>query len=266
MNRALSKYQNIKFLTGGITRESVLDNLATDGYCIFRGTNIHQDIFSDDDDVMMSSTQHLQSCLFGENFPQKMMNYAMGTDSRDKQRNKSLLSVSKISSGHWVPYHNELLYTNEFPRIVAFICVKAPEVGGQTPICNTIEFGVTTQLEFPLTSQLTVESVECHCANSFRTYYQLPKMMRSKFDKYGIKYVRSLVKPHWDSTISHNFCQFTISYVVVVSARPRSAGQVHGTKYSQQPFGFGLSHSHILHCSNNLDIQSCEVGVIRRYR
>jgi len=175
MNWALSKYHNIKLLTGGLTRESVLENLTTNGYCVFRGTDIHHDIFSEDDDVMMSSTQHLQSCLFGENFTDKMMNYEMGTDARDKQRNKALLSVSKISSGHWVPYHNELLYTNEFPRIVAFICVQAPAVGGQTPICNTIE-----------------------------TYYQLPKMMRSKFDKYGIKYVRNLRDKSMEQSIRNN--------------------------------------------------------------
>jgi len=175
MNKALSKYQNIKFLTGGMTRETVLDQLSTEGYCIFRGTNLHRDIFSDDDDVMLSATEHIQSCLFGEDFSGKIMNYAMGTDARDKQRNQALLSVSKISSGHWVPYHNELLYTNEFPRVISFICVKAPAIGGQTPLTNTIE-----------------------------TYYQMPKMMRNKFDKYGIRYVRNLRDKMMEQSITNN--------------------------------------------------------------
>ena len=175
MNRALSKYQNIKFLTGSMSRESVLNQLSTDGYCIFRGTDIHKSIFSEEDEVMYSAMQHVQSCLFGDDFVDKMMNYAMGTDARDKQRNSQLLSVSKISNSHWVPYHNELLYTNEFPRIISFICVKAPEVGGQTPLTNTID-----------------------------TYYSMPKVMRTKFDKYGIKYVRNLRDKSMEHSIPNN--------------------------------------------------------------
>ena len=155
LNSHISKYQNIKYFTGKLERDVVAQSLSTDGYCLYRGTNLHNELFSNQD--------YVKQCLLGDDHESKIMTYSFGTDARDREKNSALLSVSKISSSHWVPYHNELMYTNEFPKLIAFICMKAPQIGGYTPFTNTIE-----------------------------AYNQMPSYIRSKFNSCGITYIRNL--------------------------------------------------------------------------
>ena len=172
LNRTVSKYSHVKYLTGSLNREQISENLFESGYCLYRDTNLQNDLFNNS-----TTIETLQYALFGDNAKDKLMGYEVGTDSRDKlNENSSLLSVSKISHSHWVPYHNELLYTNEFPKIIAFICVKNQcKFGGHTPFANTID-----------------------------TYYQLPAEMRRKFDKFGIRYIRNLRDRQAEHTVTNN--------------------------------------------------------------
>eukprot|EP01083_Nonionella_stella_P231857 818431_1 len=143
LNRSLSRYQNVKFFTGALDRQNILESLSSLGYCWYRDTNLHNDLFPQQEliDNEIDHSERVQSCLIDEL----------------QHRNRRQRSTSK-------QYHNELLYTNEFPRIIAFLCIKAAAVGGHTPFCNTVD-----------------------------VYEQLSDKMRNKFDRCGIQYVRNLM-------------------------------------------------------------------------
>ena len=187
LNRAVSKYQNLKYFTGALNRQTILENLNESGYCLYRDTNLQNDLFSEDDATVNKATQMVNTSIFGDNYAPKLMDYTIGTDARDKYKNSKLMSVSKISSSHWVPYHNELLYTNEFPKIITFICISNDcTEGGFTPWTNSIA-----------------------------TYYQFSDAMRTKFDKYGVKYIRNLRDQSAEESITNNPIDLGIIYISI---------------------------------------------------
>jgi len=175
LGNSISKYQSVQYLTGKLDRSSVVECLAANGYCFYRDTNLHNDLFSEDEATFSGTTQHVYNSLFGEDYKDKLMNYGVGTDSRDNHKSSSLLSVSKISNQHWVPYHNELMYTDEFPRYIAFICIKPAKVGGFTPVSNSID-----------------------------TWEDLPLVMQRKFEKHGIRYMRNLRDKYAEEAVENN--------------------------------------------------------------
>ena len=129
--------------------------------CIVRDTNLEHELFTSSNAAISTST--LQSCIFGADFEASTMDYGLGTDQRPKY-NHALLGVNdQVSSSNLIDFHNELVYTNEFPRRLGFVCVVPAAIGGYTPLSD-------------------VRAV----------FEQLPEDMKQKFLKYGIRYVRNI--------------------------------------------------------------------------
>jgi len=62
----------------------------------------------------------------------------------------------------WIPQHNEMSYSREWPLRIAFLCVKAAETGGATPL-----------------------------SDSRRVYERLSPAVRDRFAAQGVMYVRN---------------------------------------------------------------------------
>eukprot|EP01084_Bolivina_argentea_P075196 136338_1 len=148
-------------VTKTLDRAIIQSELATTGYCLFKNTNYSQNILNDSTSEL--TIHHLNRSLFGDNYNNSIVNYKLGTDDRSEFRN-SLLNVSMTSNSLYIPPHNELLYTDQFPRILAFICVKPPKIAGQTPLTNSVS-----------------------------VWNDMNENLKQKFTNLGIRYVQNLV-------------------------------------------------------------------------
>lgn len=174
-----STIKDIHFLKGGLNQSAIQTSLKQHGYCLIRDTNLEYDLFNNNNSALI--TNNLQNCVFGSSSPNdnesgnKSMDYAHGTDQRPSYNNALLGVNDDISNTHHIGFHNELVYTNEFPKIIGFLCIVPSQTGGYTPLSD-------------------VRGV----------YNNLPKEMKDKFIKYGIKYVRNIRDRNAEEQIKNN--------------------------------------------------------------
>jgi len=170
-----SALKHIHFLRGALCgkQDVIAASLASRGYCIVRDTQLEHELFTSSHAAISTAT--LQSCIFGADSEAPAMDYGLGTDQRPKY-NHALLGVNdQVSSRNAIDFHNELVYTNEFPRRLGFVCVVPAAVGGYTPLSD-------------------VRAV----------FAQLPGDMRDKFLRYGIRYVRNIRDKRAEQRVARN--------------------------------------------------------------
>ncbi len=182
----ISNIQNVYFSKGKLNQQIVKTNLLKNGYCIVRNTNL-QNLFStevkcdthglytDRYNICEITPSQLKQYIFGDNYENETMDYAFGTDKRPEYT-KSILGVNdEVSPSNFVNFHNELAYTDEFPKIISFVCITPSLTGGYTPLSNV------------------------------RTVYnELPNDIKEKLLKYGIKYVRNIRDKKSELSIKNN--------------------------------------------------------------
>eukprot|EP00494_Astrolonche_serrata_P030994 UN31263 len=97
---------------------------------------------NEDEKISHPTIEIIQKAIFGVDKKAKKaktMSYTAGTEARTSFRNKDMLSVSNTGYNGNMPYHSEMMYRNEFPRIIAFLCLRPSTSGGQTPLANCID-------------------------------------------------------------------------------------------------------------------------------
>jgi len=104
-------------------RESIFKEISQTGAILFRGFGI------DDKEAFEKSVQCLQP---------KLREYVGGDSPREKVGGRVYTSTSFPSSED-ISMHNEMSYTNNYPRFIFFYCEIKPEVGGETPIADARE-------------------------------------------------------------------------------------------------------------------------------
>ncbi|HYX18245.1 MAG TPA: TauD/TfdA family dioxygenase [Nostoc sp.] len=62
-------------------------------------------------------------------------NYLGGTGVRQPVKG-SVYTSSEFPPAIYLPIHNEMAYSDNFPERILFFCLETAEVGGQTPICD----------------------------------------------------------------------------------------------------------------------------------
>lgn len=173
LHHPTSNYKSINYLKGALNPTAIQKSLLEDGYCICRDTNLQNDLF--DSRYSSLTITNLRSSVFGENHQNQSMDYAHGTDQRPRY-NQILHGVNdKISSTNFIKYHNELCYTSEFPKIVAFVCVLPSQSGGYTPL-----------------------------SNSRQVWNDLPEQMKNKCLEFGIKYIRNVRDSEAENAVENN--------------------------------------------------------------
>jgi hypothetical protein len=184
----ISNIENVHFSKGQLNQQMVKTNLLKNGYCIVRNTNL-QNLFTAKrydyyntawcfdplHNVCEITPSHLKKYIFGDNYENEIMDYSHGTDKRPEYE-KSILGVNdEVSPSNFINFHNELVYTDEFPKIISFVCITPSLTGGYTPISN-------------------VRAV----------YNELPNDIKEKLLKYGVKYVRNIRDKEAELNVKNN--------------------------------------------------------------
>ncbi len=103
-----------------------------------------------------------ESCKkFANLFNDQLLSYEFGSTPRT-DLGEGVYTATEYPSHQIIPLHNEQAYTLQWPLKIWFHCVKASEVGGQTPI-----------------------------ADSRRIYQKIPKDIRERFEQKKLMYVRN---------------------------------------------------------------------------
>ncbi|HEX8164557.1 MAG TPA: TauD/TfdA family dioxygenase [Beijerinckiaceae bacterium] len=100
-----------------------------------------------------------------ESFVEASAGPLMEYDNRSTPRSRvagRVFTSTEYPSDQSIPQHNEMSYTDSWPRRLCFGCLVAPAVGGQTPI-----------------------------ADSARVLARIPAQVRDRFERHGVMYVRN---------------------------------------------------------------------------
>lgn len=73
--------------------------------------------------------------LFTERFPCEPMRYVGGNSPRLKI-DARVYTSTELASDRQIALHNELSYWHNYPSVVFFACVVAPDAGGETPLAD----------------------------------------------------------------------------------------------------------------------------------
>ena len=98
---------------------------------------------------------------FAESFGDQLLSYEFGSTPRT-DLGKGVYTATEYPSHQIIPLHNEQAYTLNWPLRIWFHCVRASEIGGETPI-----------------------------ADSRRIYQQIPRAIRERFEQKQLLYVRN---------------------------------------------------------------------------
>lgn len=90
-----------------------------------------------------------------------LLDYTYRSTPRTRLGGKIYTSTQYPADRH-IPQHNENSYTNSWPSKIMFFCAIAPESGGETPV-----------------------------ASSHQVFKKIDPIIREKFKKYGVLYVRN---------------------------------------------------------------------------
>eukprot|EP01083_Nonionella_stella_P014864 41627_1 len=129
LNRSLSRYQNVKFFTGALDRQNILESLSSLGYCWYRDTNLHNDLFPQQElvDNEIDHSERVQSCLFGDNYRNKLMNYNIGTDARDQHQNSITMNYFTPMNSHESSHSfasKQLQLEDTHPFVTRWMCMN----------------------------------------------------------------------------------------------------------------------------------------------
>lgn len=91
----------------------------------------------------------------------ELMQYTYRSTPRSEVAGR-IYTSTEYPADQWIPMHNEMSYTSEWPLRIAFFCVRAAEHGGETPI-----------------------------ADSRRVYQRIHPEVRARFAEKGVMYVRN---------------------------------------------------------------------------
>lgn len=100
--------------------------------------------------------EQFMSTLFGS-----LLEYSYGSTPRHQVKG-NIYTSTEYPAEQFIPLHNEMSYTSNWPMKIAFFCVKAAEKGGETPI-----------------------------SDSRRIYQKMNPKIRQKFQEKGVMYVRN---------------------------------------------------------------------------
>ncbi len=94
-------------------------------------------------------------------FGNEMLDYQFGSTPRT-ELNKKVYTSTEYPADQFIPMHNEMSYTNNWPSKIWFFCEQPSVTGGETPI-----------------------------ADSHRVYEKIPAHIRELFGRSGVRYVRN---------------------------------------------------------------------------
>ena len=96
---------------------------------------------------------------------EETLDYEFGSTPRTEVNNKVYTST-EYPADQYIPLHNEMSYTDQWPNKLWFYCEQPSATGGETPI-----------------------------ADSREAYKRIPEHLKELFEKSGVRYVRN----YWDS-------------------------------------------------------------------
>lgn len=108
---------------------------------------------------IMSSKQFAQ--ILKVLFSSDLLDYSYRSTPRTELKDK-VYTATEYHQTETIPQHNEHAYANKWPMRLGLCCLKISETGGETPL-----------------------------ADSREVFNLIPKEIREKFDKKGVKYVRN---------------------------------------------------------------------------
>eukprot|EP00493_Phyllostaurus_siculus_P026877 UN27223 len=75
LHHKISKYQNVYYFNDreNITSDTIQHQLKQDGYCLFRNTNLHDDIMNEDEKISHPTIEIIQKAIFGVDKKQKRL-------------------------------------------------------------------------------------------------------------------------------------------------------------------------------------------------
>jgi alpha-ketoglutarate-dependent taurine dioxygenase len=91
----------------------------------------------------------------------ELMQYTYRSTPRSEVAGK-IYTSTEYPADQWIPMHNEMSYTSEWPLRIAFFCMRPAERGGETPI-----------------------------ADSRRVFQRIAPELRARFAAKGVMYVRN---------------------------------------------------------------------------
>jgi acyl-CoA synthetase (AMP-forming)/AMP-acid ligase II/alpha-ketoglutarate-dependent taurine dioxygenase len=125
---------------------TVENHLKENGALLFRGFGINS----------AAQFEEFLSGVSGE-----LLNYTYRSTPR-RNVTERVYTSTEYPANETIPQHNEMSYSQEWPRIIGFCCLKAAAGGGQTPL-----------------------------SDSRRVYARLPGAIRERFEQNGVMYVRN---------------------------------------------------------------------------
>jgi alpha-ketoglutarate-dependent taurine dioxygenase len=128
------------------SRERVDSLLRRHGGILFRGFGVES----------LAQFEEVVTITSGE-----LMQYTYRSTPRSEVTGR-IYTSTEYPADQWIPLHNEMSYASEWPLRIAFLCVRAAEHGGETPI-----------------------------ADSRRVYQRIDPELRSRFADRGVMYVRN---------------------------------------------------------------------------
>ncbi|HEX7182938.1 MAG TPA: TauD/TfdA family dioxygenase [Thermoanaerobaculia bacterium] len=128
------------------SRERIDSTLLRHGGILFRGFSVES----------LERFEEIVRVTSGE-----LMQYTYRSTPRSEVAGRVYTST-EYPADQWIPMHNEMSYTSEWPLRIAFFCVRPAERGGETPI-----------------------------ADSRRVYQRIHPEVRARFAEKGVMYVRN---------------------------------------------------------------------------
>lgn len=139
----------VEYITNGYSEYSSLLNKC--GAILFRGFNINT----------LSDFEYIVS-----NLPVNITSYIGGDSPRTKLTNK-IYTSTEYPADQSISLHNEMSFSNNYPRYLFFYCELPPLQGGETPL-----------------------------ADNRKLYKNLPKILLQKYQQKKLKYVMNLHNGH----------------------------------------------------------------------
>lgn len=99
---------------------------------------------------------------FAAGFGHPLLNYEFGSTPRTRVTGGGVYTSTEYPAHRTIPLHNEQAYTREWPLRIWFYSAQVAQSGGETPIADSREI-----------------------------YRRIDPMLRRRFDRLGLKYVRN---------------------------------------------------------------------------